>query len=175
MKTNKRFGFRKCTSADVPLVAQMIQEMSEFLSARDVVDAVGDEFEPKLKQHLFGKSPKAEVRIFEVDGYPAGYCAFYVTFSTFRAEPGFYLEDIYVRMPFRSTGVGRRMMQTICKIARKRGCTRVEWVAPERDEKVNQFYESLEVPVVAGWKLYRARNTIEEMANQAPFDDDELD
>jgi len=142
---------------------------------QDVVEAVGTQFETKLRMHLFNDSPKAEVRILEVDGYPAGYCVFYMTFSTYSASPGLYLEDIYVRLPFRESGIGRRMMQAICKIARKRGCTRVEWVAPSRNERVNRFYESLEVPIVSSWTVYRARNTIEEMASQAPFDEEDID
>src|SRR5262249_45980352 len=141
----------------------------------DVVAGVGDQFESNLRQHLFGDSPKAEIRILEVDGYPAGYCAFYGTFSTFRAAPSMYLEDIYVRQAFQKSGLARRMVQAVCKIARKRGCTRVEWVAPEEDERVNKFYQSLEVPTVQGWRIYRAKNTIIELADAAPFDDDELD
>jgi GNAT superfamily N-acetyltransferase len=107
--------------------------------------------------------------------YPAGYCAFYMTFSMFRASLSLHLEDIYVRPALQDTGLGRHLIQAVCKIAQKRGCTRVEWVAPERDAAVNRFYESLEVSSVTGWKVYRARNTIVELAEAAPFDDDDLD
>jgi GNAT superfamily N-acetyltransferase len=173
MKPGTRF--RKCSSDDIPVLAEMIREMAAFLKMQDIVNAVGDKFEPQLKEHLFGQSPRAEVRIAEVDGYPAGYCAFYMTFSTFRAAPSLYLEDIYVRLPFQASGLGRHMIQAVCKIARKRGCARVEWVAPENDVRVNKFYESLEVPSVTGWKIYRARNTIIELADAAPFDDEEAE
>jgi len=156
------------------LLAAMIREMAELLDGEDVVASVGADFETKLHQHLFAQPATIDVRILEVDGYPAGYCAFYMTFSTFRASPGLYLEDIYVRPHFRKLGVGRKMMQAICKIARSRGCCRVEWVAPARNRAVNEFYESLEVPVVTGWNLYRARDTISEMSEQAQFDSEEL-
>lgn len=167
--------FRKSVPGDLTLLAEMIREMAAFLKMQDVVQAIGDQFEAQLREHLFGPAPKAEIRIVEVNGFPAGYCAFYMTFSTFRAAPSLYLEDIYVRPHFQVLGIGRSMIQAVCKLASKRGCVRVEWVAPERDASVNRFYESLEVPTVTGWKMYRARNTIVELANAAPFDGADID
>jgi GNAT superfamily N-acetyltransferase len=128
MKSGLKAGtrLRKLEPGDVDLLATLIMEMAGFLKSQDTVTSIGDKFRPQLKEHLFGDKPKAEVRIAEVDGYPAGYFAFYMTFSTFRAAPSLYLEDIYVRPAFQDTGLGRHMIQAVCKIAQKRGCLRVE-------------------------------------------------
>ena len=48
--------------------------------------------------------PAAEAAVAEVDGEPAGFALWFSTFSTFRGQPGLYLEDIFVKPSFRGAG-----------------------------------------------------------------------
>ena len=43
----------------------------------------------------------------EVGGEPAGFALWFSTFSTFRGQPGLYLEDIFVKPAYRGRGIGK--------------------------------------------------------------------
>ena len=76
------------------------------------------------------------------DGVPAGYVTFYRTYSTFLARPSFYLEDIFVREEFRHHGIGRESLSFCRKIARERGCERMDWKVLTWNEPAIRFYEN---------------------------------
>src|SRR5439155_1315060 len=67
--------------------------------------------EEKVAKALFGKRPYAETLIAEVNGEPAGFALFFHNFSTFLAQPGIYLEDLFVKPEQRSHGVGRALLE----------------------------------------------------------------
>ena len=50
-----------------------------------------------FRRHLFGPRPAAEAALAEVGGEPVGFALWFSTFSTFRGQPGLYLEDIFVK------------------------------------------------------------------------------
>ena len=62
-----------------------------------------------------------------LDGEPVGFALFFHNFSTFLGRSGLYLEDLYVRPPFRGRGFGRRLLIHLARIAVDRGCGRFEW------------------------------------------------
>ena len=64
--------------------------------------------EERLRQSLFGARPAAEV-LPAYDGPAcAGFALFFANYSTFLAQPGIYLEDLYVQRDFRGKESGRR-------------------------------------------------------------------
>jgi GNAT superfamily N-acetyltransferase len=73
---------------------------------------------------------------------PAGYVTFYLTYSTFLARPSFYLEDIFVREEFRHRGIGRELFSFCRKLARERGCGRMDWQVLTWNEPAIRFYEN---------------------------------
>src|SRR5205823_4525705 len=114
---------KPATVADVPLILSLIRDLAEYEKLAHTVEAT----EEKLRATLFGPARYAEVLIARLEEEPAGHALFFYTYSTFLAKPGIYIEDIYIRPALRGKGVGKALLAAVAKLARERGCGRVEW------------------------------------------------
>ena len=47
----------------------------------------------------------------------AAFVLVYPTFSTFCAGPNLYVEDLFVRPPYRSLGLGTLLLRYVCRVA----------------------------------------------------------
>jgi GNAT superfamily N-acetyltransferase len=146
---------RPSTPADLPLILSLIRDLAEYERALDEVVATED----PLRQHLFGDGvgggPVAECVIGEVDGEPQGFALFFLNFSTWRAAPGLYLEDLFVRPAARGVGLGRALLSELARIAIARGCQRFEWSVLDWNTPAIGFYRSLGAVARDEWTTYR--------------------
>ena len=142
---------REASAADVPLILSFIRELAEYERLTHEVVATED----GLRETLFGEHPYAEVLIAEHDGSPAGFALFFHNYSTFLARPGIYLEDLYVRPPFRGAGIGKELLVRLARLARSRGCGRLEWWVLDWNEPSIGFYEKLGAVPMDDWTVYR--------------------
>ena len=142
---------RSARKDDVPIIAGLIRELSEYekLSAEVVLK------EADLETHLFGPRPFAEVLIAEREGMPVGFALFFHNFSTFLARPGIYLEDLFVKPAFRGEGHGRALFQAVAKLATERDCGRLEWAVLDWNEPAIRFYESFGAVGLKDWTVFR--------------------
>ena len=85
------------------------------------------------------------------DGEVAGFALYFTTFSTFRGDPGIWLEDLFVRPAFRKQGLGLALLQRL----RDMTAGRVEWAVLDWNEPSIGFYQSLGARPVEGWTRYR--------------------
>ncbi len=86
---------------------------------------------------------------------PAGFALFFHNFSTFLGRPGIYPEDLYVRPPFRGSGLGRAVLVRLAALAKERGCGRLAWWELDRNEPAIRFYEALGAVAMDEWTVYR--------------------
>lgn len=142
---------RPATTADVPLVLQLIRELAEYERLADQVQAT----EASLHEALFGPRPDAEVLIAELGSEPVGYALFFHNFSTFVGRRGLYLEDVYVRPAYRGAGIGKALLVTLARIAKERNCGRMEWSVLDWNEPAIGFYRSLGARLMDGWTTCR--------------------
>ena len=144
-------AIRPAVPADAGLILAFIRELGEYerLSHEVVADEAG------LAAQLFGKRPRAEVLIAEVDGDGAGFALFFHNFSTFVGKPGLYLEDLFVRPAFRGHGLGKRLMVRLARIAIERGCGRFEWSVLDWNTPAIDFYRSLGATGMDEWTVQR--------------------
>jgi GNAT superfamily N-acetyltransferase len=143
---------RPAVPSDLDTIAALIRELAEYehLAHEVVLDA------DELREHLFGARPYAEVLIAESDGGDAvGFALFFHNFSTFLGRPGIHLEDLFVRPETRGHGHGLALLRALGRVARDRGCGRIEWNVLEWNEPSIAFYESLGAQPMAAWLLYR--------------------
>jgi GNAT superfamily N-acetyltransferase len=144
-------AIRPAVAGDIPLILTFIRELADYERlAHEVVAS-----EQALSATLFGESPRAEVFIAAVDGEPAGFALFFHNYSTFLAQPGIHLEDLYVRPAFRRRGIGRALLVRLARIAVARGCGRFEWNVLDWNESAQRFYESLGAVPMSDWTTYR--------------------
>jgi GNAT superfamily N-acetyltransferase len=142
---------RAASEKEVPLILAFIKELAEYERLSHEVVAT----EESLREHLFGERPVAEVIVAEEGTDPAGFALFFHSFSTFLGRPGIYLEDLYVRPEFRGRGMGRVLLVHLARLARERGCGRLEWSVLDWNEPAIGFYRGIGASPVGGWTVYR--------------------
>src|SRR5262245_8041180 len=142
---------REATQSDVPLILQFIKDLADYERLADRVVAT----EELLRRTLFGNPRFAEVLIAEDDGAPAGFALFFHNYSTFLGQPGIYLEDLFVRQEMRGKGYGKALLARLARIARERGCGRVEWAVLDWNTPSIDFYRSIGAISLDDWMIMR--------------------
>ena len=144
-------NIRTATEADVPLILQFIKALAEYERLADRVVAT----EQTIRNTLFGHPRFAEVLIAEWEGAPVGFALFFHNYSTFLAQPGIYLEDLFVKPEARGRGFGKALLARLASIAKSRNCGRLEWAVLNWNQPSIDFYESLGAKSLDDWKVYR--------------------
>ena len=161
-ETEKTFTIRPATIADVPVILQLIRELAEYERAPNDVVAT----EEGLREVLFGARPSAEVLLASAGEEPVGFAVFFHNFSTWLGRPGLYLEDLFVRPEQRGKGYGRALLVDLARIARERGCGRMEWAVLNWNEPAVQFYRKLGAKPMDEWTVFRlTRDGIAQLAD----------
>jgi GNAT superfamily N-acetyltransferase len=142
---------RSAVEADVPLLVQLIRGLAEYERMLDECEANG----AALREHLFGARPYAEALIAEADGVPVGFALFFHNYSTFRARPGIWLEDIFVLPEWRGHGLGKALLVELANLAVSRGCARVEWSVLNWNTPSIGFYRGLGARLMEEWTTCR--------------------
>lgn len=142
---------RPATSADVPAIIRLIRALADYekLSHQVVLD------EERLREHLFGARPYAEVLLAEEAGDVVGYALYFHSYSTFLARPSLYLEDLFVLPERRGRGHGKALLARLARIAVERDCGRFEWMVLDWNTPAIRFYESLGAVLAPEWQLCR--------------------
>jgi GNAT superfamily N-acetyltransferase len=142
---------RTATAADVSAIARLIRGLAEYERLTHVVALT----EESLRQHLFGPQPFAEVLLAEEAGQIVGFALFFHNYSTFRGQPGIYLEDLFVEPEHRGKGHGKALLAALARLAMERGCVRLEWTVLNWNKPAIDFYRSLGAEPMDEWMIYR--------------------
>jgi len=150
--SNATVVLRTATEADVPAILSLIEALAGYERLRDQCVAT----EAQLRATLFGDRPQAEVLIAETaTGEVAGFALFCSNYSTFLAQAGIWLEDLFVRPAFRGQGIGKALLRHLASLAVQRGCGRVEWAVLKWNTPSIGFYESLGANGLGEWTTFR--------------------
>ena len=153
---------RAANREDVTLILQLIRDLAEYERAPNDVTAT----EEQLVDVLFGERPSAEVALAFEGTNPVGFAVFFHNFSTWLGRPGLYLEDLFVKPEFRGKGYGRALLVHLAKIARDRGCGRMEWAVLDWNEPAIKFYRALGATPMDEWTVFRLkRDEIKNLAD----------
>jgi GNAT superfamily N-acetyltransferase len=142
---------RSATEVDVPVILDMIRGLAAYEKLGHLVTAT----EERLRETLFGDKPAAEVMLAYCDLESAGFALFFQNYSTFLAQPGMYLEDLYVKPQLRRKGVGSALLRRLAGIGVERGCGRMEWEVLDWNDPSIQFYRKLGAEPQREWTKYR--------------------
>ncbi len=153
------FNLRPAEPRDLPAIAALILELAEYERLAHLVQATPE----KLAAQLFGARPAAECVVVELPGQPAvpvlgqvvAFALFFSNFSTFLAQPGLYLEDLYVQPQHRGGGIGKALLQHLGALAVQRGCGRFEWSVLDWNASAIGFYEKMGATVLPDWRICR--------------------
>jgi GNAT superfamily N-acetyltransferase len=139
------------TEPDVPLILELIRGLAEYENLSDRVTAT----EEQLRRTLFGARPAAEVLLANWDAECAGFALFFPNYSTFLAQPGIYLEDLYVKPHLRGKGIGEALLTELARLAVARNCGRVEWAVLDWNAPSIGFYKKLGAVPLDEWTTFR--------------------
>ena len=154
--------FRMAERKDAPLILQFIRELARYEKLEQEVVAT----ESLLEEWIFDKG-KAEVLFALAGGKEVGFALFFHNFSTFLGRAGLYLEDLYVRPEYRKKGYGKALIQELARIAKERGCGRLEWWCLDWNQPSIEFYLSLGAEPMKDWTVYRiVGDTLDKLAGE---------
>ncbi len=134
-----RFRIEKIKEADLSTVVTLAHEFAQYEKLTEFCEIN----EAKLRQAMYGNNGFVEGIIAFEEGRAVGYALFYPSFSSFRGERGFYLEDIFISNDFRGHGLGRMMLSEIARIARAEGFERIDFQVLDWNKTAINFYEKL--------------------------------
>lgn len=142
---------RNAGAGDGAILLRFIRELAEYEQLAHCVVATAEDIETRLTA--------ADARLFaliaEDDGVPVGMALYFYNFSTFRGRHGIYIEDLYVRPPYRGRGIGKLLLGQLGRIARAQDCARIEWWVLDWNEPAIGFYKKLGAQAMDAWTVYR--------------------
>ena len=142
---------RPATPDDTAAIAALIRGLAEYERLTEYVKLD----EARLREHLFGPRPYAEVLLAEEAGAVVGYALFFPVYATFRGEPALYLEDLFVRPGHRGKGHGKALLRELARLAVERGYPRMDWAVLNWNEPALRFYRALGAVPMSEWTVYR--------------------
>jgi GNAT superfamily N-acetyltransferase len=161
------YVIRPARPEDSATIVELIRELAVYEKLEHQARATPE----ALAEHLFGSRPFAEALIAEAGGGAVGFALFFPTYSTFRAQPSLYLEDVYVKPEYRGRGIGKALLAQVAWLAVERGCGRLEWAVLNWNAPAIAFYRSLGAGPLDDWTTYRLDEAaLRELAARGPTD-----
>lgn len=143
---------RRARPADGPAYLSLVRALAEFESLAPP-DAAACE---RLLVDAFSDPPRYELWVAELEPRRVvAYAVTFTTYSTFRALPTLFLEDLFVHPDARRRGVATRMMNHLKALAVERGCGRFEWMVLDWNEDAQGLYRGLGADMKPDWRLMR--------------------
>jgi len=145
------FEIREAGPQDVAEVLRLVRALAAYEKLELEVMAT----EEKMRQALFGGRRVAEAVLGWSEGRAVGLALYFHNFSTFRANAGLYLEDLFVEPEQRGKGYGKALLLHLAAIAVQRGCERMEWSVLDWNAPAIGFYRSLGAVLMDDWRICR--------------------
>ena len=100
--------FRQANENDVDLILSFINKLAVYEKRPEDVSATPD----LIRKWLFEEKLAHVIFLLE-DDKEVGFALYYYNFSTFKAKPSLYLEDLYVLDSCRNKGYGKKVFNYI--------------------------------------------------------------
>ena len=149
-------AIRPATQADIPLILGLIRDLAEY--EREPQAAVVTEAALLRDGFPDSGSPKFHVLIAEWDSAPAAFALYFFNYSTWQGRPGLYLEDLFVKPPFRGKGIGRALFIDLARIAVANNCGRFQWQVLDWNQPAIDFYKTFGARTLKEWLTMRVED-----------------
>jgi GNAT superfamily N-acetyltransferase len=142
---------RDLKPADAPRLLDLIDGLADYEKLpRPDADA-----RQRLATDATNDPPRFSTLLAEVDGQIVGYAIYFFTYSTFRARPTLYLEDVFVLPERRGQGAGVALFRACARQAVAQGCARMEWQVLSWNTPSIDFYQRLGARHQSDWLPFR--------------------
>lgn len=155
------------SSLDVPTILALIQALADYEKESDANKATIETLENTIAFAPSGSgpitssvpntestSPTKPARCFLLDnekGETVAMALYFYNYSTWRAKPGIYLEDLFVQPSERGKGYGKRLLVELAKEVVAMDGGRLEWSVLKWNEPSIKFYESIGAVAMNEW------------------------
>jgi len=155
---------RPATAADVGEILRFIKALALYERGLDQVTAT----EEGLLRDGFGPQPFYECLIALLDGKPAGFTLYFYNYSTWKGQPGIYLEDLFVEPELRGLGIGKALLERVAVVAVQKGCRRLQWQVLDWNTPAIDFYVAMGGEFMNEWRTVRLNDeALERLAGGA--------
>jgi len=130
---------RNARREDAALVHRLLLDLASALGkTQDLKSSAAD-----IERFGFGERPRFEA-VLAFDGEEAvGLCVYFYEFSTWRGQPGVYVQDLYVAPGARGRGLGRELIRAVRERAAEQGVRYVKLTVYDRDPAALAFYHGI--------------------------------
>jgi len=141
---------RPARPADGPRIALLIRLLARF----EKLPEPDDEAVGRLTRDAF-ESGRLELWVADDGGEVMAYAACFTSYSTFRARPTLFLEDLFVHPSARRRGIATAMLARLRAEAEARGCGRFEWMVLDWNLEAQKLYAGIGARMLPEWRLVR--------------------
>ncbi len=142
---------RRAGRQDAPKLLNLISALAHY----EKLDPPDEGARTRLIEDGWGKRPRYEAWLAELDGSAVGYAILFDTYSTFLAKPTLYLEDLFLLPDSRGMGIGDAFFRRIARLVLERGYGRMEWVCLDWNRAGLRFYEKIGARHMSEWLTFR--------------------
>ena len=146
----------------MPLILSLIQELAAYEKASTSVLATEASLLNTLSFTSNSRSGYAKTLLLFAPHPPstashlpspecAGMALYFNNYSTWRAAPGIYLEDLFIKPEYRGRGYGKRLLQELAKETKRIGGERLEWSVLKWNEPSIKFYKGIGAQQMDEW------------------------
>jgi len=141
---------RPARESDADAVVSLVRGLADFehLPGPDADGAA------RLQRDFADPARIFDALVAETAAGLVGYALYFFTYSTFRARPKLFLEDLFVRPEHRSRGTGRALFLACARVAARRGCCQLEWTVLHWNDGARRFYQRLGGERDASWQIH---------------------
>ena len=132
-------SIRPATAENIPVIHALLTELEQALGAGDSVKRTAED----IRRFGFGQSPLFNVLLAWQGEQAVGLALFFREFSSWRGSPGVYVQDLYVSADLRGSGLGRKLMEAVTKVANDWGATYCKLAVYGDNEPAITFYKRL--------------------------------
>jgi GNAT superfamily N-acetyltransferase len=143
--STETYTIRPATESDVPTILQLVNELADYEHALHEVLATEATLLSTLSfpsNPTKGYAKTLLIAPADTPDHIAGMALYFHNYSTWRAAPGIYLEDLFVRPQHRGKGFGKALLQALARECVALRCGRLEWSVLKWNEPSIKFYES---------------------------------
>ena len=96
-----------------------------------------------IERFGFGERPRFEAVLAFDKSEAVGLAVYFYEFSTWRGQPGVYVQDLYVAPSARGQGLGRELIQAVRQRAAEQGARYVKLTVYDRNPEALAFYHGI--------------------------------
>jgi GNAT superfamily N-acetyltransferase len=142
---------RPARPEDGPAYVGLVRALADF----EKLPGPTAEAARRLVEDAFGPRPRYTLTVAEISAEMVAYAVTFDTYSTFRALPTLFLEDLFVHPRARRRGVGKALLAHLRTHAERNGYGRFEWNVLDWNVEAQQFYRELGAEMLDAWRLCR--------------------